>query len=279
MISCTTAEELFEAIRPRPQSRRGKPPRSTVFRGQGSADHKLIPKALRKTSNEDADMLVFYEWAMFCDFVHACDRSGVRIPGDGPAFRASLDQNTGSLNDAARLPERWPADIHWEAWAMAQHHGLPTRFLDWTSNPLVAAYFAAESALLRETAASHLAVWCLVEEGHCNWRDQLAIHRVPASHSPNIAAQSGVFTLTLLPAQRGTPLKVVAVEEIVERSWCSGEPLIQKFTVPREQAGEVLELCEAFGVCAARMFPGPDGAARAALERRARFDDEESRRR
>jgi NAD(P)-dependent dehydrogenase (short-subunit alcohol dehydrogenase family) len=52
-------------------------------------------------------------------------------------------------------------DLEWLS--VMQHHGAPTRLLDWTYSLHVAAYFGAESAIATEDADA--AIWLLNDDG------------------------------------------------------------------------------------------------------------------
>ncbi len=196
------------------------------YRGQANFEWELIPKAGR------ADYFVPIRDSFAHDLGSFCQ----------------WRERAVAFVDA--LPE---ADL--ECLAVAQHHGLATRLLDWSLNPLVALYFAAKDETDRDGAVFAFLPGMVAQP-------QLRIEEItsvavyfPRPVTRRILAQRGVFTIHPQP---NVPLAATTLSGLVRQLLAVEENLL-RIRIPFQLKTSLMKKLDNYGINEVTLFPDLDG--------------------
>ena len=273
----SSATELLHELYPLPrlESQPGEP--SWVFRGERDSRFDLVPSALRidkgKTAatalsgngfggEQKSDHQTFFEFLLLQRFVEFCDEGTLPVPGDSFELRQEV-LNFDKMN--FKHLDRWPDRALLAPLAAAQHYGVPTRLLDWSRSPLVAAFFAAEWAGAGDSNsdAKYLRIWAL-DLNALNLHPAIEVVPMPGANNSQLGAQKGLFTLMRERGSRVDAPDPCDVAVYLSES-CLPTPPLWELLLPTEHALELLYLCHLHGFDARVAYPGMKGAGLATL--------------
>ena len=252
--------------------------REIEVRSLGELIDRVTPEKPDPATGRRRDSCVYHGSADASrSLLTSLDRLGGLNP---PHTKTGLEEHI--LRNFARYsrPFVQQADNEWELMVTAQHHGVPTRLLDWTYSPLVAAHFATRGTLERDRAIWQLdwmkvhrhfgfpelallihdlaelvgrrgefTPWRLIDEG--DGGKPFACMIEPPTLDARISAQSAVFTLCSDSSH--------AFDEFLGEHGLLGA--LTRFVIPKESSTYVRDQLDIAGFDERRLFPDLDGVA------------------
>jgi hypothetical protein len=260
-----------------------------IFRGQSNAEWKLTPSAFR--DNTLREYTPQTAWALRPDgkdlrawlgmhlhaelravflFLETADRLGIPTPIDYTNINEHLELITAALKqqESQSYDFPFPSAPTLNQLALAQHHGVPTRLLDWTESPYIAAYFGAygTSQLADETMrirTERFAVLMLRTHDIRKYPDSLMLVNAPRHTNSFLRVQKGLFTH--IPKANRYLLdhkKWPSTEDIVEETPGLQGSLI-RVSLPTLEAPKLLRRLYDMDITRHSLMPSLDNAARA----------------
>lgn len=221
--------DLFLELYPRGRFRRGQ----YLFRGAGDADWKLATAFDRRFGDVPLEPRMQLWTDLITEWRQGCRDAGVP---------AAVTEDDRAL------------------WALGQHHGLPTRMLDWSMSPYIAAFFAFRSHLLRSPGGhGQAAVWVLHLDDPV-WSIG-GVEIVDAGVAANSRLKNQVGRFTLCRAA------ITCLEDYVER--LAGGTALTRCLIPTDEAAVALADLDAMGITDHELFPDLTGLADLATMRAA----------
>lgn len=162
VYAVSSVREFIECIGPMsPQLSRGAR-FNYIYRGQGDSRWPLLPSVFRSDNKLPCEGYLrdslqssyreqrALEWHALREFALEINRHGFQNFNEDLFYKlVEKDKRLKEYNEVTRMEKVWPTKDYYSLLALAQHSGMPTRLMNWTYDPFVAAYFSAKSCLNR----------------------------------------------------------------------------------------------------------------------------------